>query len=319
VFGTISDTTRTIRFERKEDDEIVSLEIGSEAPDGGHYVQREGDRALYVMKIPRLDLLTTQRLAWVDRDALRQRASDLEAFGLLNRHGQIDMARDGKDWSVVVPDGTQADPRAVERLLDEIGLLSTLPEMRGEDSDRAREEGKDQPRVTVWSRRNGVVSTYHFGGATSDGQFVHVVREGARDMFLAEQESFDRLDISADQIRDHALLDFVPVEGSALSWSRGDAAVTLTLSTRWFGSEGPAPEALPMALSALHPLRELAPLSHLPAGDPVAELILTGPAGRQVVRVWESTDQGSPCTVNGHTAVISPRVVARLDALLLPE
>ena len=94
--------------------------------------------------------------------------------------------------------------------------------------------------------------------------------------------------------------------------------MTLTLSTRWTRSEGPAPEALPMALSALHPLREVAPLADLPAGNPVAELVLTGPAGRQVVRVWESTDQGSPCTVNGQAAVISPRVIARLDALLVP-
>lgn len=318
VFGTLSHTTLTLRFERENDDEIVSLEIGAEAPDGGYFVQREGDRAVYVMDIPRIDLLSPERLAWVDRDALRQGARTLEAFGILNSHGQLDLVRDGEDWTVAVPAGVQADPRAVQRILDEVGLFATLPQMRGEDSNRAREEGMDRPRITVWTRKGGVVSTYHFGGDTADGQFVHVDREGAPSMFLAEKRAFERLDVSADQVRDRALLDFVPVQGSTLSWRRGETSVMFSLAEIWTGPSGPAPETLPLALSALHPLREVADLAGLPAGDSDTELVLTGPEGRQMVRVWPKTELGHPCLVDGRSAVISPRVIARLDALLLP-
>ncbi|MCO4772390.1 MAG: DUF4340 domain-containing protein [Deltaproteobacteria bacterium] len=313
VFGTESGDTLTLRFERKEDDEILSLEVGHSAPTGGHYVQREGDRAIYVMPIPRAEFLTSDRRAWFDKSALRRGARELDSFTILNRHGALAFERQGEEWSVREPADLKVDPRALDRLLDEVGALSALLQARGEESDRAREQGFDRPRISVTTRKRGITATLHLGSETPDGS-VYVDREGTKNMFIAKASTFERLDVAADQLRDRTLLSFAPSEGSTVRWANGTRSVELSFGDAWMQGSAPAPEGTTLAVASLQPLRATK-AAEKPSSPPEMKLTVGGTEGFEL-SIWPEVDGAHPAELDGRQTSVTPRFVERFDALL---
>jgi|GEM_PF-3644123 len=308
-FGTMSQSTVEVRFERSPDDEIVSLEIGESAPDGGRYVMREGDRAIYVLDVPREDLLRTDVAAWTDREALRASTRSLDAFGLLNSAGRLEFERAGDSWLVTEPSELTADPRAVGRLLDEIGLLAALPEVGVNASIAARAQGLDRPRLSVWTRRGDTTTTWHFAGDAPDGRGVFVDREGGEETLqMAEPPMLARLDVSPDQIKDLVVLHFELTEGRSLRWSRDDREVTLN------AGDGDVPEVA-LALSLLSPLRAL-PGEAVVTGEPVARLVLTDPDGEREISVYSEAEGTAAIAIDGRGVLVSSRLIERFDGLL---
>jgi hypothetical protein len=317
LFGTNGDETLTLRFERARDEELLSLEVGAEAPDGGRFVQREGDRAVFVMDVPRVDLLSARREYWIDGRGTARQAHRLEAFGITSPAGELAFAREGDDWVATTPMDLRPDPRAIDRLLDQIGQFTSLPLVPPDDarSGGPGADGQDAaPIVTVWTRAGDQTTRYTLAEA-SEG-FLTLRTEGRPEVRRAARDVGARLSLTPDQLRDRVLLDLAVEPGLGVRWARGARAVELTFDGAWQGPGGVLAD-LPLAMSGLQPLRGVGELPGPPEERASGELTIRVPGAEPVaVAVWPPRAEGVPVSIGGTAALVSPGVIERLDALL---
>jgi hypothetical protein len=159
-------------------------------------------------------------VAWWSNLARKSSSSDGAPRGarLLSLHPQdliqVRVRRDywntftlarGRDtrWELIEPAREPADPEAVERLLQTLTTIPVLQriDLPGDDTERHRQYGLWEPRLTVQILTAERQESLLFGGETSDGAGIYCAREGRDGVFIVPADALAVLETGPDPYR----------------------------------------------------------------------------------------------------------------------
>jgi hypothetical protein len=218
------------------------------------------------------------------------KTGEISAFTLKRPGGEIQLARQGKDWEITRPQQAKADAATVEEMLQQLAKLEMVRDLGPGD---LKIFGLDQPALQVSFIAKGEQHRLALGEAVPASQGYYARKDDAPGVFIIATGARDSLNLQLLALRDRNLWAFKPDQVKSLRIRNDQNQVDLEKGNgntwRWVGRpemrlSSPRMEQLLQELSG-------AQVTEFPAASP-PDLQAAGLAPRARMEVTIASPQG---------------------------
>ena len=199
---------------------VRELQLGDKTPDGSAvYAKEKGGAKVLLVDASLLDDVTGGVSALRDRTALAFELGGVQRIALRRPDGTVALEKRGKQWRMVAPIATAADPTAVDNLLASLGEVqaTSFPAESAPDLSRY---GLAAPRlvIEVTSSGRGKPKRLSFGADAGGGAY-YAKNSVDPAVMVVPESAFDQLNRTATDLRSKQIaeLDITAVRRIAIS------------------------------------------------------------------------------------------------------
>lgn len=226
---------------RASDGKSAEVHFGSENPTGSYvYAMAAGRPSVLLLPLFSFNTFNKELLYLRERAILKFDEFEVKELELRNKHGRVVLAKRGSDWWLEAPVRLRAAGNEASALLN---ALSFTRIEHFVDEKPPQNTGLDNPTIEVSLMAGG--DNYRrrlvIGGEApaKNGKKQYYARDDSRrEIFLVDQEFYDKLNKSQDQLREKALVRFSRFEIDSLELAGQKARLVLKKENdNWLLSE----------------------------------------------------------------------------------